>query len=173
MQVRLRKIAMSDTANIVKWRNSDKVRHWLYSQDDLTEEMHLGWLKNVVGTGRCAQYIIDVEDEGHCFDIGTTFIKRTSSNSTEGEFGIFIGESMANGKHYSLPATNEMLRIGFEELMLQNIFLTVFEENIPAVKTYHRAGFVITAKYPYEEDNNRAVLRMEITNQQYFELHHL
>lgn len=167
MEVTLRKITEADTANIVRWRNSDDVRRWLYSQVDLTPEMHLSWLKNVVNTGRCAQYIIVAKEDNNIFDIGTTFIKRSSPDSDEGEFGIFIGESWAKGKHCSLPATIEMLRIGFTELRLKSIFLTVFVENIPAVKTYLHAGFHIAEKYAYKEDENRFIYKMIISSKDY------
>lgn len=166
MEVHLRKIAESDTANIVKWRNSDDVRRWLYSQKELTSEEHLGWLKNVVGKGLCVQYIIVVDDNNSTVDIGTTFIKRSSANSKDGEFGIFIGESAARGKHCALPATIKMLHIGFDRLKLEQIYLTVFSENIPAVKTYLKAGFHITDEYEYSKDDIRKVLRMEIARSQ-------
>lgn len=168
MQVSLRKISEKDTAKIVKWRNSEEVRHWLYSQVDLTPEMHNGWLKNVVQAGRCAQYIIVFRDGNNTYDIGTTFIKRHDSESEEGEFGIFIGESWAKGKHCSLPATKEMIRIGFDELRLNRIFLTVFKDNIPAVKTYIRAGFSVIDEYDYPEDNSRRVLKMQINEKDFF-----
>lgn len=161
MEVHLRKITKADTTNIVRWRNSDDVRRWLYSQDDITPEMHLGWLKNVVGKGRCAQYIIVLKKDGVSLDIGTTFIKRTLSDSEEGEFGIFIGEAYARGKHCALPATKKMLRIGFEEMNLKRIWLTVFVDNVPAVKTYFSAGFQIVEEYLYETDGRR-IYRMEI-----------
>lgn len=164
MDVYLRKITDADTANIVRWRNSDDVRRWLYSQDDVTPEMHRSWIKNVVEKGRCSQYIIVVEENGETVDIGTTFIKRPSPDSKEGEFGIFIGETIARGKHCALPATKEMLRIGFEELHLKTIFLTVFTDNTPAVKTYIKAGFQVVDEYEYSVDSSRHIYRMEINS---------
>lgn len=167
MKVSLRKIEEADTSNIVRWRNSDDVRHWLYSQEDVTPEMHLGWLRNVVWVGRCAQYIIEVEENNEKYDIGTTFIKRDTPDSVEGEFGIFIGETKARGKHCALPATEEMLRIGFIDLELATIFLTVFTENKPAVNTYLHAGFQIVNEYNYEEGNERRIYKMVIKNDDY------
>lgn len=167
MQVSLRKITEEDTDNIVKWRNSQDVRQWLYSQVELTNEMHLEWFKNMVCTGRCIQYIITLKEGNKCCDIGTTFIKRANTVCDIGEFGIFIGESWARGKHCALPATKEMLNIGFREHDLQSIFLTVFEDNVPAVHTYLKAGFIVTEKYPYDGDGTRTVLKMEIDKDKY------
>lgn len=165
MNISLRKITESDTANIVRWRNSDDVKRWLYSQEDLTPEMHLGWLKNVVAKGLCAQYIIIAKDGVEEFDIGTTFIKRTAPDSINGEFGIFIGEKSARGKHCALPATIKMLSLGFKKLNLNTIFLTVFAENIPAVRTYLKAGFIIKEEHDYKGDRQRKILKMEISRE--------
>lgn len=162
MIVSLRKLTESDTANIVKWRNADEVKTWLFSQDVVTEEMHLGWYQNKVLPGYCSQYIICVEENGSTLDIGTTFIKRKDLTAEEGEFGIFIGEPLAKGKHCALPATRGMLRIGFNELKLNRIFLEVFSDNVPAIKTYLHAGFRRIAENEYINDKNRLVYTMEI-----------
>lgn len=171
MDVRLRKITERDTANIVRWRNSDDVRHWLFSQEDLTPEKHLWWLKNVVGKGYCAQYIIIASEGDNDYDIGTTFIKRSTPNSIEGEFGIFIGEAIARGRHCAFSTTMKMLSIGFDEMNLDAIFLTVFSENTPAVKTYLKVGFQIKAEYNYEVDKKRKIYKMEITKDCWLKKH--
>lgn len=166
MNVSLRKITLQDTSNIVKWRNSEDVRKNLFTQDDLTAEMHINWFHSKVETGFCAQYIIVVEDETGIHDIGTTFIKGIDKIKQEGEFGIFIGESAFRGKHLSTKATREMIKIGFEILSLNRIFLSVFEDNVPAIKSYERAGF----HYAYtttEKDDKRAVLYMIIEKGQW------
>lgn len=160
MIVKLRKLELSDTANIVRWRNSDDVRRNLFTQADLTEEQHINWFHTKVETGYCAQYIIEAIDDNIKADIGTTFIKGIDSVKGEGEFGIFIGESNFRGKHLASPATKEMLRIGFEELELNSIFLSVFDDNIPAKKTYERLGFEYSSKTEYI--NNKKVLYMSI-----------
>lgn len=160
MTVSLRKITEADTANIVKWRNRADVKSWLFSQSLVTEESHMNWYRTRILPGFCSQYIIEWNDGMRLQDIDTTFIKRQELTSDVGEFGIFIGEPSAKGKHCSLPATKEMLRIGFNELNLQLIFLEVFSENIPAIKTYEHAGFKVISAYDY--DKIRKVLKMEI-----------
>ena len=159
MKVSLRKITLQDTANIVKWRNSDDVRKNLFTQDDLTAEMHINWFHSKVETGLCAQYIIVVEDETGTHDIGTTFIKGIDNEKKEGEFGIFIGESSFRGKHIASNATSEMIRIGFEQIGLNNIYLSVFEDNIAAIKAYEKVGFT---KYGNEFVNNKNVILMNV-----------
>ncbi len=153
----LRKIAESDTANIVKWRNSESVRRNLYTQSALTEAQHLEWLKTKVRNGLCAQYIItSVADDK---DIGTVFIKNIDRQSNKGEFGIFIGEDSGRGKGYAKIAAKKMLRIAFEELKLNRVYLTVMQDNIAAVISYKNAGFVVEGvmKEDFFRNNNEYV----------------
>ena len=168
MNVHLRKIELSDTANIVKWRNSDDVRKNLFTQDDLTEEQHNNWFHSKVETGYCAQYIIQAVDNDVITDIGTTFIKGANSSDAVGEFGIFIGEPSFRGKHLASYATMEMIKIGFEELRLKNIFLTVFQDNVPARKTYEKLGFEPMSKT--EVINGKDVLYMSLSRQKWSEI---
>lgn len=145
--VKLRKLAESDTANIVRWRNSPSVKCNLYSQEDITEEQHLNYFHNIVETGKCAQYIIVVEDENGSRDIGTTFIKNIDRHSNKGEFGIFIGEESARGKGYAKYAISEILRIAFDELNLHRVYLSVMADNLLAIKSYKKVGFVIEGSF--------------------------
>ena len=141
--VKLRKLAESDTANIVRWRNSPSVKCNLYSQEDITEEQHLHYFHNIVENGKCAQYIIVVEDENGSRDIGKTFIKNIDRHSNKGEFGIFIGEESARGKGYAKYAIAEILKIAFEKMNLHRVYLSVMADNLPAIKAYEKAGFSI------------------------------
>lgn len=166
MKVILRKITLQDTANIVKWRNSEDVRKSLFTQDDLTEEMHINWFHSKVETGLCAQYIIEAEDEQGRHDVGTTFIKGIDYVKKNGEFGIFIGEASFRGKHLASDATKEMIKIGFEDLKLDTIFLSVFEENIPAICAYKKVGFEVL-KDEGLQINGKHVILMNITREQW------
>ena len=161
MNVSLRKITLQDTSNIVKWRNSDEVRKNLFTQDDLTAEMHINWFHSKVETGLCAQYIIQVFDGDSIKDIGTTFIKGIDKVKREGEFGIFIGEAGFRGKHLAESATKEILKVGFIELHLNRIYLSVFEDNIPAIRAYQKVGFHLDEQH-VSVINNKNVLFMTI-----------
>lgn len=140
--ITLRKLTEDDTANIVRWRNSDSVRKNLFSQALLTEEQHMQYFMSIVQAGKCEQYIITVTENGEPNDIGTAFIKNIDRLNRKGEFGMFIGEKSAQGKGYALPVVKQMLEIAFSELKLHRVYLSVMADNIPAIKTYERAGFL-------------------------------
>jgi UDP-4-amino-4,6-dideoxy-N-acetyl-beta-L-altrosamine N-acetyltransferase len=132
---------LDDTHYIIRWRNDENVKRNLYSQSDLTEAQHLNWFHNQITTGRCSQFII----EENCLGgrpLGTVFIKNIDKKNQKGEFGIFIGEAWGRGKGYASLATALILDYAFKELKLNRVYLTVFCDNLPAIKAYERVGFV-------------------------------
>lgn len=139
--VKIRPILLDDTHLIVKWRNDANVKKNLYSQSDLTEAQHINWFHNQVSTGRCSQFIIEENSPGGR-PLGTVFIKNIDQNNQKGEFGIFIGEEWGRGKGYASLATALILDHAFKELKLNRVYLTVFCDNLPAIKAYERAGFL-------------------------------
>ena len=116
-KVVLRPLEEGDTANIVRWRNEDEVRRNLFTQALLTEEQHLRYFRTVVQSGRCKQYVIVLNGEPPT-DIGTVFLKNIDLEQKQAEFGIFIGERSSRGRNLSMPATDAILEIAFEELGL-------------------------------------------------------
>ena len=139
-EVLLRPICIDDTDNIVRWRNSEQVKRNLFSQDDITPESHIAYLRQYVETGKCKQYIIETKDSH--MDIGTVFIKNIDEYNRKAEFGIMIGEACARGKGYGTAATTQMLKIAFEQYNMNRIYLHVLEENVAGMKAYLNAGFV-------------------------------
>ena len=141
-QVSLRTLSIHDTKNIIKWRNMTSVKKNLYFQGELTAEQHIAYYENFIKTGKCVQFIIVVKNDKFSTDIGTVFIKNIDCSNHNGEYGIFIGEEAARGKGYAKPATELVLKYGFEVLNLHRIYLTVMSDNVPAIKTYESVGFI-------------------------------
>jgi RimJ/RimL family protein N-acetyltransferase len=57
-----------------------------------------------------------------------------------GGFGIIIGDKTKWGKGYGVAALREVLRIGFEEIGLQRIFLHAFSKNLRGLRCYEKCG---------------------------------
>lgn len=135
--VSLRPITDEDAADIVRWRNSKEVYRTLYDQRPINIESHLKYIQ--ANKDHCRQFIIIEDSSGK--PIGTTFLKNIDFDKKEAEFGIFIGEAVARGKGFSKYATKLTCKYGFNELGLSKIKLSVMISNIPAIRTYEKAGF--------------------------------
>lgn len=140
-KIYLRRIQDSDTANIVRWRNSDSVRKNLIDQAPITEDGHRKYLEKYVYTKQRFQFIICVKDEDGDFDIGSCFVKDIDFAKEEAEVGIFIGESAARGKGYAKYALSELIKFCFFSLNLKTIVLWVLDTNLVAINVYTKLGF--------------------------------
>lgn len=150
----IRPIDLNDTESIVQWRNEDSVRSRLFSQELITAEQHIKYYNDVIKTGKCIQYIIEINGDD-TKKIGTVFLKNIDYNSKKAEYGIFIGEEGFRGMGYAKIATRLILAQGFNVLQLNRVYLMVLADNFSAIRLYESAGFRYegTMKEAYLRDN--------------------
>ncbi len=135
----LRPMTVEDTDLIVKWRNTDSVRKNFIYQELFTREGHLSWIQNMVEPGKVVQFIIcDIAADT---PLGSVYIRDIDRTHNKAEYGIFLGEG-ARGRGVGSGAAKLMLQYCFEELGLHRVYLRAFAENMPAIRSYEKAGFV-------------------------------
>ena len=136
----LRLMTYADTDFIVAWRNSDSVRKNFIYQALFTRESHENWIHTMVETGKVVQMIIcDLASDK---PLGSVYIRDIDRHHNKAEYGIFIGESDARGRGVGTAAAKLMLRYCFEEEKLHRVYLRAFAENMQAIKSYEKAGFL-------------------------------
>ena len=140
-RITLRPIALSDAPNIVRWRNQPEVYRNLFGQFLITEEQHVEYHHKFIETGLVKQYIVEMIDGAGVVDIGTAFLKNIDTVSRKAEFGLFIGELTARGKGLAFEIVQSVLEVAFEDMHLNKVYLSVFSENAPAIRSYKKAGF--------------------------------
>lgn len=139
MNIFLRPMTKDDTDLIIAWRNKDAVRtHFIY-QKLFTRQSHEHWIETMIDTGQAVQMIICEEETKK--PLGSVYIRDIDNTHHKGEYGIFIGEDEARGKGVGTKAARLMIQYAFEELKLHRLFLRVFADNLPAVRSYEKAGF--------------------------------
>lgn len=138
-RLKYRPIREEDTDMVLGWRNSRYVRdHFLY-REYISREEHLNWLKTRVYTGRVIQFVI--EEKSTHKPIGSVYFRDMDTDSRTAEYGIFIGEESARGKGYGNETAAAMVDYFFNTLGYDRLLLRVLKNNIPAIKSYERAGF--------------------------------
>ena len=78
MRIFLRPITEKDSSNIVKWRNSEKVRSHCMTKKPITEDTNLQFYKDNILTGKYKQFIVErVEEETGLasYPIATVYLK--------------------------------------------------------------------------------------------------
>lgn len=138
-KVKIREILVSDTDNILKWKNNPNVKKNFCIQEDLTKEVHLNWFENKILTGDVKQFII--KDEVLDIEVGSTYLRDIDRKNKKAEFGIFIGEDSARGRGIGTQSVKATIKYGFEVLGLHKIFLRVFSNNQAGIQAYTKAGF--------------------------------
>jgi RimJ/RimL family protein N-acetyltransferase len=78
--------------------------------------------------------------------IGYAGISGISRLNHSGEYFIFIGEKAHWGRGVGTEVTRQVLALGFTELHLNRIMLTVSEPNVGGVKAYAKAGFKLEGR---------------------------
>lgn len=73
--------------------------------------------------------------------LGTISLKNIDYNNKSAEYAIALREK-ARGKGVAAEATRLLLKKGFEDMELHRIYLTVFADNLSAIKMYERCGFI-------------------------------
>ena len=73
--------------------------------------------------------------------IGYAGIAHINDINSSGEYFIFIGDKTYHGKGIGTLVTKEIVRMGFQELNLHRIMLTVSDEIKEAIKAYAKANF--------------------------------
>ena len=136
----LRPMAAEDTDLIIAWRNSDDVRKNFIYQKPFTREGHLNWIKDMIDTGKAVQMIICMKKEN--VPVGSVYVRDIDRQHKKGEYGIFIGESFARGRGVGTQAAGLMIRYCFDELGLHRLFLRAYADNLQAIRSYEKAGFV-------------------------------
>ena len=92
--------------------------------------------------------------------IGYAALYDIDKNSKKCEFGrIIVDKSRVSKKGIGYQITKCLCEIGFEKLGLEMIYLEVFSDNIPAIKTYLKAGFIEKNRYKKED---KEIIYMEL-----------
>lgn len=138
-RVVLRPITDADTDHIVAWRNTPSVMNNFIFRQKFTPEMHRHWLATKVATGQVVQYII--VDKADRRPVGSVYYRDIDPANHSAEYGIFIGEQDARGKGFGTETARLFTEFGFSTLGLHRISLRLLAENLPARRSYEKAGF--------------------------------
>lgn len=82
--------------------------------------------------------IASIEDDGF---LGTCQLRGIDLFNEVATLSIIIGSKNHSGKGYGKEAVDLLLNYGFNELNLNRIELSVYEDNIKAIKLYEKCGF--------------------------------
>lgn len=143
--VDLRPITEADTDRIVRWRNTPSVMRNFIFREPFTPEMHRNWLATKVAAGQVVQYIIEEKATGR--PVGSVYFRDVDPVNHSAEYGIFIGEEDARGCGFGTETARLFTGFGFAHLGLHRISLRLLADNLPARRSYEKAGFAVEGTF--------------------------
>lgn len=139
-EVKLDSFLKEDSLKLFQWINDKELVRYNAIYKPIHEITHNEWFKKISNNQNGIIFGIKLTNDncliGSCqlFDLHPVF--RTA------ELQIRIGDKEYKSKGYGTIALNMLLDYGFKNLNLNRIFLQVFGDNIRAIKSYNKVGFV-------------------------------
>ena len=168
MRIFLRPITEKDGANIVKWRNSEKVHKYCMTRTPITLESHMQYYREKVLTGRNIQFIVErvEEDLGlAAYPIATIYLKDVDYENHRCELCVFTSSDIEWESESQIMATKMVLEKAFKEYGMHKVYSRVFyNEGIEMLKS---AGFSIESVLKSEvliDGEYHDIYRMSIFN---------
>ncbi len=146
-RVRLRLLTVEDLPLTLLWRNQDAVRRWFFHSDLLSPEQHRAWFESYCNRDDDFVFIIE-EIVKLNVPVGQIALYDIDWDRRKAEFGrLMIGELRARGMGLAKEATQLLLYFAHQEWRLREIFLEVYENNLPALAIYRTCGFTETQRH--------------------------
>lgn len=171
MNIFLRPITEKDGANIVKWRNSDKVRSHCMTKDKITEESNKKFFRDFVASGKYKQFIVERVDEEFSlasYPIATVYLKDMDWGNKRCELCVFTSDDsewLADGQSIAIKM---LLDKAFNEYEMHKVYSYVFYKFNDEVELLKSAGFSVETILKEEALNENGeyedVVRLSIFN---------
>jgi len=131
----LREIEWSDTDFIIQLR-TDNENGSLSRKEDISPEIHNQWLRKYFCNNNDYYFII-IDKESHQ-SVGSIALFDIDRVSKKAEYGRIILQKKY--RTYTVEALIEVLKLGFERMLLNKIYCYVREDNFKAVKFHYSLG---------------------------------
>lgn len=169
-RIRLRAVEREDLPLFVEWLNDPEVIEGLIFIQPLSLKEELLWFEKLADRPLGERPLaIEVQEGEQWRLIGNSGFHNISLINRSSEVGIFIGDKTLWNSGYGTETMQLLLKHGFETLNLNRISLVVYDDNLRAIRTYEKAGFILEgrlrqAKYKhgsYFDELIMSVLRSE------------
>jgi diamine N-acetyltransferase len=134
----LSSVLKEDSNELFKWINSPDLVYYNSNYKPIHEINHDKWFESLMNRKDLVLFSIRSEKNeliGTCQLSSLNFVNRSA------ELQIRIGNGNNRGKGYGYKAVKKLLHFGFNDQNLNRIYLSVYEDNLPAIGLYDKCGF--------------------------------
>lgn len=141
--MKLRELKVKDVDRMLSWMHSEESKE-IFAKDfnNYTKEDVTKFAKSKNTKENINLACVNEEDEY----LGTVSLKNIDYDNSNAEYAIsFMKEAQGTGA--AIFATLEILKIAFEELKLNKVYLDVLKTNKRAIAFYEKIGFTQEGKF--------------------------
>lgn len=147
MIMKLRELEIKDAEGMLEWMHDPDIQSCFHinmtskTMEDVEEFIEKA--EYIPIHNHSIHYaIVDKSDEY----MGTVSLKGIDLDALNAEYAISLRRG-AQGKGMGKSATVEILRIAFEEIGLEKVYLNVLSDNTKAIGMYEKVGFVYEGEF--------------------------
>jgi diamine N-acetyltransferase len=170
-RIRLRRDERDDLPKFVEWLNDPEVRQFISLNLPISQANEEGWFENMLKRPPEEQpFAIEIKDQDAWRLVGNCGFFEIDQQVRSAEVGILIGDKSYWNKGYGTEVMRLLLRIGFQSLNLNRIFLRVDQANKGGIRTYEKAGFVYEGRFrqgTYRQGNYEDMLFMSVLREEW------
>lgn len=171
MRIFIRPVSEKDGVNIVRWRNSDKVRSHCMTKAEITEKSNLEFYKRNIETGKYKQFIVErIEEETGLasYPIATVYLKDLDYENKRCELCIFTSNDVEWECEGQSIAIKMLVEKAFNEYGIHKVYSYVFKKYPNEVDLLKKAGFEVESVLKQEalslNNHYEDIVRLSIFN---------
>ena len=146
-RVRLRAVEREDVNKFHEWVNDPEVTRGLALYLPMSFSDEENWFNSLAKRDQREKPLaIEIRKGKNWKLIGNCGVFDLDSVNRSAELGILIGDKSEWNKGYGSEVMSLLVKHCFETLNLNRAFLKVYTENIRAVRSYEKAGFVLEGR---------------------------
>lgn len=143
----LRKLEKKDITGMLEWMHDSNVNKYFRfdaaKMDRKKAEQFVEKAVNQFAEKTSFHYAIVNDEDVY---LGTISLKNINYEAGNAEYAISL-RKCCQRKGIGSAATIEILRIAFEDLGLERVYLNVIAENEPAIQFYEKTGFIYEGEF--------------------------
>lgn len=149
-KTRLRPIEKDDLPRYVRWLGDPELRSYLNTVLPLSQTQEEKWFERNLQAGNEQAWAIDAQPNdmamGPWQHIGSCGFNEINWRTRAGEVGIMIGLREYWGRGFGTDALQTLVAWGFYSLNLNRVTLRVNADNVRAIRSYEKVGFMLEGR---------------------------